>query len=55
MRWKQVVDGVITGMTELGWTKADNKRASIDDTIESYGRMLDFTGTRAWFGLSHEH
>ena len=33
--WKQVVDGVIGEVTELGWIRAHNKRYSIDDTIES--------------------
>ena len=55
LSWKQVVDGVIDEMTERGWIKADTKRPTQDDTIESYGRMLDFSGTRAWFGASHEH
>ena len=55
MSWKQVVDGVIKEMTERGWTKAHSRRATLDDTIESYGLMLDFAGTRAWFGVSHEH
>ena len=53
--WKQVVDGVVNEMTELGWIRADNKRSSIDDTIEYYGRMLDLAGTRAWFGVNHEY
>ena len=55
MSWKLVVNGVIDKMTELGWVKKDNKRPTKDDTIESYGLMLDFAGTRAWFGVSHEH
>lgn len=52
--WKRVVDGVLQEMTESGWVRADNKRPSIDDTLEFYGRMLDFAGTRAWFGVDHE-
>ena len=55
MSWKQVADGVIKEMTERGWTKAHSRRATLDDTIESYGLMLDFAGTRAWFGVSHEN
>jgi hypothetical protein len=55
LSWKKVVARVINEMTERDWTKADNRRAAHDDTIESYGRMLDFAGTRAWFGISHEH
>ena len=55
MSWKQVVDGVISEMTRLGWTKADSQRPRYDDTIEYYGRMLNFAGTKAWFGVSHEH
>ena len=23
--------------------------------LECYGRMLDFAGTKAWFGMSHEY
>ena len=52
--WKRVVDGVVREMTESGWIRADNKRPSIDDTLEFYGLMLDFAGTRAWFGVDHE-
>ena len=55
MSWKRLVDGVIKEMTAQKWIKADNKRAASDDTIESYGRMLNFAGTKAWFGVSHEY
>ncbi len=50
-----LVDAAIERMKGLGWLRPDNKRPTIDDTINYYGRMMDFAGTRAWFGVNLEY
>ena len=54
--WKRVVDGVIREMSERKWVNQAHtrRRPSLDDTLEWYGRLLEFAGTRAWFGVNLE-
>lgn len=51
---RRLVDGVIDNMEKQGWIRPDPKRSRFDDTFSYYGRMLDFAGTRAWFGINLE-
>ena len=55
--WKRVVDGVIDEMTASGWIRPVNRRPrrAYDDMLDCYGRLLEFAGTGAWFGVSHEY
>lgn len=51
---RRLVDAIIDRMEETGWIRLDNKRPSLDDTFSYYGRMMDFAGTKAWFGANLE-
>ena len=54
LSWKSLVDGVVKEMERCGWAKPRNRRPSSDDTFEFYGRLLDFAGAQAWFGVNHQ-
>ena len=54
MSWKQVVEGVIKEMTERGWVLRSTRRPVTHNSIEYYGRWLEFAGTGAWFGVNNE-
>ena len=51
--WKTLVDSVIKELVGRGWAKRKTGRGSRHDSIEYYGRLLDFAGAEAWFGLNH--
>jgi len=51
---RRLVDEAMDRMEKQGWMRPDNKRPTRDDTFIYYGRMVDFAGTRAWFGVNLE-
>ena len=52
---RRLVDDIIAAIANHGWgTLKGGKRATTDDTITFYGRMIYLDDNEAWFGINHE-